>query len=242
MTINIFLIENQITQFEKIQTFLEAGGDIKILPEVVNEDFIIQVMDWVRVYLSPALCYRLEKKIAALENLADVIKASNSRLLLIDYHLVGNYNGSSGIDLSKDLREKHGIKIPVMFLSGLSIKSDDPSNELLNKLQTAGFTADQWMNKGFRGSGPDEGYFTYTVAPHLLEIIKASDHQLINEIMHNLIFTHANNYTALQELVEKEKLKFNEVQMKTMNDFIQVPRTKLDFETFASDMIKANAS
>lgn len=175
----IFLIENQYDHFEKIWERLNEKYEVYPKKDKSNNkgEAYKEIINLVRVYLNPR--YGIDnpekRRGIALEKLLGTIDTWKPDLFIIDYVLVGNYFGETGLDLAKKLREKH--KQPIVFLS----------NSKKNKAEIIAKYAEltepkQWIYKGFAGEKVlEKDSFKEHILPEIEAILKQNVKKIISE-------------------------------------------------------------
>ncbi|MDT0608039.1 hypothetical protein [Croceitalea rosinachiae] len=178
----VFLIENQYYHFKEIWQRLNEEKYV-INPSWSTDkkqETFKETIDLVRIYLNPR--YTRKTRQHALEKLKKKINTFNPDLFIIDYVLVGNYYGETGVHLALKLREL-GFSQPIVFLSNSEMKT---ANVISKYPKISGFKI--WIYKGFAGKAILEGeYFTKEIIPRLRDILKLHAEKTINDEKYEII-------------------------------------------------------
>jgi CheY-like chemotaxis protein len=135
MSRRLLLIENQVTQFEKIRGSLSS---YEIFPDIPGYPLFI---DKVRVYVTKNYPESLRTKM--LDELVSQIDAWKIELMIIDLRLVGTTQSMTGIGLASAIEAKSGSARPIIFLSGTAKHNEEIESEL--KI----ITRYEWVEKGY---------------------------------------------------------------------------------------------
>lgn len=239
------VIENQWSQFAAIRGFLE-----KMQASVYPDDnTFVKLMDCVRIVLLSAHTYSAKKRADAENVLIEEINNYNPELLLIDYNLIGQQRGGSGIDLYVALKDRFNSAYPVLFMSRLALDPNGSIDEA--ELVTKGFGPRNWITKGFGDTEPDEFYFTNTVFNRIVEITNIGNSAKVNhpdpltslnKILSYSIYRHSKHFPAIRD--SKNTFKFNDTQttliIRFMNENLSNPSVG-SFDVFALQFLQAEA-
>lgn len=139
----ILIVENQITQFNKI--FENFGNEYDTHPG--KEDFL-KFITWVRRYVYTNYPANIRE-----EDFSNIIeKAKDVELILMDYKLGASYMCLSGIILAQKINlelKKNGQTLPVVFMS----KDEEHTKKIADELEDYKkiFPNCIWVRKGYFG-------------------------------------------------------------------------------------------
>ncbi|MET1260217.1 hypothetical protein ABV409_12785 [Flagellimonas sp. DF-77] len=226
----VFVIENQYYHFKEIwQRLNEEEYDIYPTWSTNRKhETFKEVIDLVRVYLNPRYIKSIRKN--ALEQLETTIKDFNPNLFIIDYILVGNYYGETGLDLALKLREL-GFQQPIVFLSNSEMKSA----KVIGDYPKISGSKD-WIYKGFAGKVVlEKEYFEKEIIPRLNELLKLDAAKSVNSEVPELIQKFVGEYEFYSQLSTESHtdaakglkrlgilidwLKTNKEEVKNVDDF-----------------------
>jgi len=160
--INILVVENQSTQFDKIRENLHNKG-YNVFPEqsdaVCNvEEFVNCVKVWVNEEYPDAY------KKAAFEKICSLIEKWQIDLILMDHILGGGCKCKTGIALARAINSKReGVELPVLFMSRTEVSEKRRLMDY-NRYMAKFPQLSQWLHKGFFGDEIlNEDYFSNVV-------------------------------------------------------------------------------
>lgn len=160
MNKKIVIIENQLTQFEKIRNKLAYCEDTyNIYPDI---DSYKEFLDWIRIYLDTR--YEEKRRLNFFRKIVNKIKEENPDLLIIDHILVGCHSGKTGIDLALKLRTEGKIATPILFLSRSDLNTPHISSQYPKIAEPR-----EWVSKNSKKKeNLEDAYFN----DHIMDIIK----------------------------------------------------------------------
>ena len=160
MNKKIVIIENQLTQFEKIRNKLAYCEEAySIYPDI---DSYKEFLDWIRIYLDTR--YEEKRRSNFFGKIVNKIKEENPDLLIIDHILVGCHSGKTGIDLALRLRMEGEIATPILFLSRSDLNTPHISSQYPKIAEPR-----EWVSKNSKKKeNLEDTYFN----SHIMETIK----------------------------------------------------------------------
>ncbi len=133
----IVIVENQLYEFKLI---IANMAKYDYYPSV---DEFKDFLDNIEIFLNPR--YPTTKQDSAREYIFQKLRYLKPEMFILDYILVGNHRGLTGVDLGLELAKE--FKVPIIFLSHTE-SNKDYIKEGLEKFTDVKAT---WLPKGFSG-------------------------------------------------------------------------------------------
>ena len=163
MNKKIVIIENQLTQFEKIRNKLAYCEEAySIYPDI---DSYKEFLDWIRIYLDTR--YEEKRRSNFFGKIVNKIKEENPDLLIIDHILVGCHSGKTGIDLALRLRMEGEIATPILFLSRSDLNTPHISSQYPKIAEPR-----EWVSKNSKKKeNLEDTYFNSHIMERIIEVL-----------------------------------------------------------------------
>lgn len=218
---NFLVVENQQTQFKKIEENLRKEG-YNVFPKESDADCNVEeFVNCVKVWVNEE--YPDAYKEAAFEKICDQIERWQIDLILMDHILGGGCKCKTGIDLARAINSKReGAELPVLFMSRTE---ENEKGRLMayNRYTTDFPQLSQWRHKGFFGDEIlNEDYFSNFVIAAIEELIENRE--------------DANNRCALESEDMKSPMTnlLDPTHQERTKDKISIPPIRTDNKSVTS--------
>ncbi|MCL2041200.1 MAG: hypothetical protein FWG84_04060 [Bacteroidales bacterium] len=235
----ILIVENQVTQFESLQTlFKQYATDFEIFPK----DFF-PFIAWVRRYVN--INYPETLHTDSSNNIVQRINDNKIELILMDYKLGAQFESKSGVVFATEINKKLEKPLPVVFMSKDLIDNNEKYCDELEKYKAENFPECKCVHKGYFGREIlQKDYFEAKMIPALKNCLSDSDNQTvvriirdkIDNLQHDLTGDDARTKRNLEEIVEFIK-KGGQINSNTRQYILSKKDTK-NFNDFNKDLVK----